>query len=183
MSYEAFGQQALEQQAIECKLGPSVRLFICPILVKMGHYDEEVKELLGRKAWNALIREVKKGRISRVIMDYFAHPLSPAIGQNHGKRGGCDEVELRFILSDWWSESLFDMNRIVALDKLIDIFSRDYVNLKTLASELDELREIAKRKSRSRSRSQSRSKPKNVKKQTVRDILKDELSKSPGETV
>ena len=134
---------------------------------------------MGKQAWNALMRAAKKGSISLVQMYDIAGLISPRVGGNHARRGGCDERELRYIFSDWYSEVLHDMTRTEALDILVDVFNRDYVNLKSLASELEKCRGTAKRKSRSRSRSKSRSK-KSSKKYTLRDILKEEESYSPG---
>ena len=140
----------------------------------MGNYDEEVKELIGRKAWKTIMREGKQGKIRKDQMDYIARLISRKVGGNHLRRGGCDDVELRHILSDWYNESLYGMDRTEALNYLVNIFDRKPVNLKNLASDLRELRE--KSKSRSRSKSHSRQ----DKKQTLSDILKEEAYSSPG---
>ena len=107
----------------------------------MGRYDERVKEIWGIEAWNILIEEAKEGSITAQHMRDISQALHPAVGKNHRRRVEekgvmCDDFELREVLSDWWEQKLFQLDRKVALQKISGILRGPDVDLPSVASKL-----------------------------------------------
>ena len=107
----------------------------------MGRYDERVKESLGIEAWNILIEEAKEGSITGQHMRDISQALHSTVGKNHRRRVEekgvmCDDFELREVLSDWWEQKLFQLDRKAALQKISDILRGPDVDLPPVASKL-----------------------------------------------
>lgn len=115
----------------------------------MGIHDSKVSEKLGREIVGALSTEVDRGSIGSQKMADLASQLNSdnneKVSGNHLRRmekgDKCDQAELRNILSDWWQQSLFDMDKSEAIDKLTDIFDSDPVDVRPLAKRLREIKE------------------------------------------
>ena len=110
---------------------------------KMAVDDKEVEEILGRKCWSLLLRFVKNGRISKQNFKDISRLLSDSVADssilgNHLRRNACDEAEWREILTDWYNEELFDLNRKAAVEKLVGILKHPSVNLRVLAKKVDQ---------------------------------------------
>ena len=67
-------------------------------------YDKDVSGLLGEALYDAILDEVDVWRIDQQKMDDIALQLSETVYGGHKQRGGCDEAEMRRILSSWFEE-------------------------------------------------------------------------------
>ena len=99
----------------------------------MGLYDAEVKERLGREAFNHMVDRVSSGVISGQHMKDIASQLHPHIFGNHLRRmesgKACDDAEFRRILSDWFNQELYNLDQKTALSRLISILKDPSVSL------------------------------------------------------
>ena len=107
----------------------------------MGKNDNNVKEALGKEAWDILIEKTKEGGIGSQHMKDISQALHRIVGGNHIRRVDdakvmCDDHELREILGDWWEQELYGLNQTEALRKISDILSSPEVNLPCIASSL-----------------------------------------------
>ena len=109
----------------------------------MGLYDKEVKERLGDETYNAILEYVIKGQISNQKLTDFAQQLGQSISGNQSRWGKCDEAAMREVLSDWWNESLFELEQHKALDMLEKIFDTRPVFLRPLAKQLRGFRQCS----------------------------------------
>ena len=105
--------------------------------------DEEVEEILGSKCWSFFLRYVKNGRISKQKFEDISRLLSDGLTDsrilgNHLRRNACDEAEWQEILSDWYNEELFDLNRKAAVEKFARILRHPSVNLRVLAKKVEQ---------------------------------------------
>ena len=96
---------------------------------------------MGIEAWNILIEEAKEGSITAQHMRDISQALHPTVGKNHRRRVEekgimCDDFELREVLSDWWEQQLFQLDRKTALQKISDILRGPDVDLPPVASKL-----------------------------------------------
>jgi len=89
-------------------------------------YDNEVKEKLGEEKYRALINAVEVGVINKGIMAEVANALGPRIRGGHIMRmdhgANADRVEMRKVLSDWYSELAYDLTPDQAQGQLRTIF-------------------------------------------------------------
>jgi len=89
-------------------------------------YDNEVKEKLGEEKYRALINAVEVGVINKGIMAELANALGPRIRGGHLMRmdhgAKADRVEMRKVLSDWYSELAYDLTPDQAQGQLRTIF-------------------------------------------------------------
>ena len=108
--------------------------------IKMGMYDEEVKNRITQTVWNRIIEEARRGRIDSSKMGDIAALLKggdSVIRGNHYRRGRqSDGDEMREILSDWWNEELHELSQSEAIAKLSRIFSDRLVQLNALAKDI-----------------------------------------------
>jgi caspase-like apoptosis-related cysteine protease len=106
----------------------------------MAISDDEVEEIIGNEAWEFILKQVRNNKIDDKKMADIARRFGPTVGGNHGRRGGCDDVEMRNVLSDWFEEELYGMDQPAALQRLEEIFSHSSVNMKQTSSKMKELR-------------------------------------------
>ena len=114
-------------------------------------YHREVKNLLGKECIDKLVSHVRGGRMSADQLKCFVQHLGEltntdaeapnVIYGNHIRRmdGNKDrpyDIELRDVLSDWWSESLFEMTKSQALDILVGALSKPEVGCHQLVFQL-----------------------------------------------
>ena len=126
--------------------------------------DQRVRERIGPKNVDFILKEVDEGTIDGQMMFDFAYKLGQTIGGNHKRRVKVerlpsDQAEMRRILSDWYTEELYDMNQADAVLALADIFAHDDIKLFPLAHELRngvKIDEAAKTKHRHRKARQQR---------------------------
>ena len=105
--------------------------------------DKEVEEILGSKCWSLLLGYVKNGRISKQNFEDISRLLSDGLTDsrilgNHLRRNACDEAEWRKMLTDWYNEELYDLDRNAAVEKLARILKHPSVNLRVLAKKVEQ---------------------------------------------
>ena len=88
----------------------------------MGVYTKEVKEKLGDDVWEKIMTNVDEGVINENNMKEIAFSLTNKVGGNQTRRTNFDVHAMSDILTDWYSEELFELNTEAALKKLHDIF-------------------------------------------------------------
>ena len=117
----------------------------------MSSYRREVEGLLGKECIKKLSNYVKGGKMSEDELKYFVQylgdlsstdPEAPnVLYGNHMRRMSQSkdrpfDIELREVLSDWWSRSLFEMTQSQALDILVRALSQPEVSARELAVRL-----------------------------------------------
>ena len=112
----------------------------------MGIYDRDVKQRLGKDAFNYILDCVKRGTISAQHMKDISSQLHSHVLGNHLRRvesgKACDEAEFRSILSDWFKEELYDLEQKAALTRLTSIFRSSLVNLPVEGKKLEKFLEV-----------------------------------------
>ena len=106
------------------------------VIEKMGQYDDEVKGVIGRGPYDAILEAVTNGHIDSQKMEDIARLLDPKIRGSHKKRDGCCEAEMRRMLSEWWNLELYNLSTESALEKLVRIFNDETVNMRPLANKI-----------------------------------------------
>ena len=108
----------------------------------MDHDDKVIKKL-GQEARDAILKEVRSGAINSDQMRDIAYKLHPTVGGNHKRRSDrgvpSDDREMRRILSDWYPQELYTLQRDAALTKLAAIFESEDVGLKPLGTQIKRL--------------------------------------------
>ena len=105
----------------------------------MGIQDKKVSELIGKESFDWIRECVDDYTIKGTHMKDIARLLGSKINGNHHGRcesASCDSAEMRQILCDWYNEEAYDMDRATALQKLIDVFENETVNLPCVAKHL-----------------------------------------------
>ena len=111
-------------------------------------YRREVENLLGKECIDKLLNHVRGGRMSADQLKYFVQHLGElsnlgpnVLYGNHMRRMSQNkdrpyDIELREVLSDWWSRSLFEMTQSQALDILVRALSQPEVSAREFAVRL-----------------------------------------------
>ena len=111
-------------------------------------YRREVENLLGKECITKLVNHVRGGRMSADQLKCFVQHLGElsnlgpnVLYGNHMRRMSQNkdrpfDIEIREVLSDWWSSSLFELTQSQALDILVRALSQPEVSARELAVRL-----------------------------------------------
>ena len=106
-------------------------------------YEDKVIKKLGQEARDAILKEVRRGAINSDQMRDIAYKLHPTVGGNHKRRSDrgvpSDDREMRHILSDWYPQELYTLQRDAARTRLAAVFESEDVGLKPLGIEMKRL--------------------------------------------
>ena len=114
-------------------------------------YRREVENLPGKECITKLLNHVRGGRMSADQLKCFVQhlgelsntdPEAPnVLYGNHMRRMSQNkdrpfDIEIREVLSDWWSSSLFELTQSQALDILVRALSQPEVSAREFAVRL-----------------------------------------------
>ena len=111
-------------------------------------FREQAKEKLGVEVWEKVHASVDSGQIDRTKMKEIVLQLVPkAYGRHNARMEGptkmADSEEMAKIIEDWWNEpapaGLHSLDRVAAVEKLVNILRSSDVHLPPLAQDLEEI--------------------------------------------